>query len=132
MCAAGQTCGGGGMPGVCTSGPPDGGGGGSCTPETCAQQNITCGPAGDGCGNLIAGGCGVCTPPGTCGGGGVASQCPGTQGCTPRTCQELGFSCGPAGDGCGNLIAGGCGTCSPPETCGGGGVAGQCGTMMTR
>jgi hypothetical protein len=131
-CAAGQTCGGGGMPGVCTAGPPDGGGGSSCTPETCAQQNITCGPAGDGCGNLIAGGCGVCTPPGTCGGGGVASQCPGTQGCTPRTCQELGFTCGPAGDGCGNLIAGGCGTCSPPETCGGGGVAGQCGTTMTR
>ncbi|MGZ3473515.1 MAG: tryptophan synthase alpha chain, partial [Polyangiales bacterium] len=32
---------------------------------------------------------------------------------------------GPAGDGCGNIID--CGTCVAPETCGGGGVAGECG-----
>jgi hypothetical protein len=128
-CPTGQTCGGGGMSGVCTgsSTPP-----GTCSPETCAQQGITCGPAGDGCGNAISGGCGVCTPPETCGGGGVSGQCSTTQGCVPRTCAQVNVSCGPAGDGCGNLIPGGCGTCTPPETCGGGGTPGQCGTSIAR
>jgi hypothetical protein len=41
---------------------------------------------------------------------------------------DLGFNCGPAGDGCGNLIPS-CGTCTPPDTCGGGGKAGVCGQM---
>jgi hypothetical protein len=122
FCPSGQTCGGGGTPGACDK--P--GGGGSCTPETCMDQHITCGPAGDGCGGQVA--CGDCTPPSTCGGGGVPGQCGGTQGCMPRTCADLHITCGPAGDGCGNLIPGGCGTCVPPATCGGGGVPGQCGT----
>jgi hypothetical protein len=126
-CAPGLPCGAGGTPGVCPSPPMS-----SCVPETCADQHITCGPAGEGCGNAIAGGCGTCVPPNTCGGGGVGGQCGGTQGCIPRTCQDLGFNCGPAGDGCGNLIAGGCGTCTPPASCGGGGVSGQCGSSMAR
>ena len=77
-CTPPQTCGGGGMPGQC--GYPDGG---ACTPETCAEQNINCGPAGDGCGNALQ--CGTCTPPQTCGGGGVpASAASPTRGaCTP-------------------------------------------------
>jgi hypothetical protein len=124
-CPAGQTCGGGGTSGVCGS-PPTG----TCKPETCADQGITCGPAGDGCGGVTPN-CGMCTPPATCGGGGVPGQCGGTQGCVPTTCQAQGVNCGPSGDGCGNLIAS-CGTCSPPETCGGGGTPGVCGTMMTR
>ncbi|MDP9036056.1 MAG: carboxypeptidase-like regulatory domain-containing protein, partial [Myxococcota bacterium] len=96
-----------------------------CTPTTCTAQNITCGPAGDGCGNLLQ--CGVCVAPQTCGGGGVSGQCGAPDGgaCTPQTCQSLGIGCGPAGDGCGNQLS--CGTCNPPLTCGGGGVAGQCG-----
>ncbi len=100
-----------------------------CTPITCQSQHITCGPASDGCGGLIPGGCGVCTPPATCGGGGVPGQCGSPDGgaCTPQTCQQQGITCGPAGDGCGNQIPGGCGTCSPPQTCGGGGIPGQCG-----
>jgi hypothetical protein len=80
-------------------------------PLTCADQKITCGPAGDGCGNLIQGGCGACPEAGTC---------------TAKTCLDQGIECGPAGDGCGNLIPS-CGTCAPPATCGGGGVAGKCG-----
>jgi hypothetical protein len=125
MCPAGQTCGGGGVAGVCAS-PPTG----SCTPEGCADQHITCGPAGDGCGNQID--CGMCDPPNTCGGGGVSSQCGSKGGCVPRTCQDLKISCGPAGDGCGKLIPGGCGVCTLPDTCGGGGVPGQCGNSMAR
>jgi hypothetical protein len=41
-----------------------------CCPQTCAQQNIHCGPAGDTCGGEIM--CGTCPPgqsclQGTCG-----------------------------------------------------------------
>jgi hypothetical protein len=119
-CTPPQTCGGGGVSGQC--GAPDAG---SCTPRSCAQQNIGCGPAGDGCGNELQ--CGTCTPPQTCGGGGVPGQCGvlDSGSCAPQTCQSQGIQCGPAGDGCGNLIQ--CGTCTSPQTCGGGGVAGQCG-----
>jgi hypothetical protein len=97
----------------------------TCTPTTCQAQNISCGPAGDGCGNELQ--CGPCTAPQTCGGGGVAGQCGAPDGgnCTALTCQAQNINCGPAGDGCGNLIQ--CGPCSAPQTCGGGGVAGQCG-----
>ena len=94
----------------------------TCAPRTCADLGAGCGPAGDGCGNLID--CGPCPPGQTCGGGGVASQC-GTPTCTPKTCADLGISCGPAGDGCGNLIS--CGDCPPGQTCGGGGMPGVCG-----
>jgi hypothetical protein len=92
---------------------------------------ITCGPAGDGCGNLIQGGCGTCTPPGTCGGGGVAGQCGGGNGCIPKTCASLGYDCGPAGDGCGGLIPT-CGTCTGADTCGGGGTPGVCGAPIQK
>jgi hypothetical protein len=119
-CTPPQTCGGGGVPGQC--GAPDGG---KCTPQTCMQQNIGCGPAGDGCGNALD--CGPCTPPFTCGGGGVPGQCgaPDAGMCKPLTCLDQHIGCGPAGDGCGNALD--CGPCTPPETCGGGGVPGQCG-----
>jgi hypothetical protein len=120
-CQNNQTCGGGGMNGQC--GYPDGG---VCEPETCAQQNITCGPAGDGCGGLIQS-CGTCQNNQTCGGGGKNGQCGSPDGgtCTPRTCAQQGINCGPAGDGCGNLLD--CGTCSGSQTCGGGGQPGVCG-----
>ncbi len=95
-----------------------------CTPESCSQQGIQCGPAGDGCGNLLN--CGSCSSGQTCGGGG-----PGVCGigmCTPKTCAELNQQCGPAGDGCGNIIQ--CGTCTGQDTCGGGGTPGICGHTM--
>ncbi len=97
----------------------------TCTPVDCATQGIGCGPAGDGCGNVIQ--CGDCTAPETCGGGGTPSQC-GAPMCTPKTCMLEGIGCGPAGDGCGNLIQ--CGDCPPGQTCGGGGMPGQCGSGM--
>jgi hypothetical protein len=108
----------------CVPGPPTPP---TCTPITCAIQNIACGPASDGCGNLITS-CGTCTPPQTCGGGGVPGQCGAPDGgnCVAQTCQQQNIACGPAGDGCGNEIPN-CGMCSPPQTCGGGGIPGQCG-----
>jgi hypothetical protein len=131
-CPSGQTCGGGGVDGQC--GVIDAS---ACTPKTCAELGITCGPAGDGCGHLLN-----CYPDGgsscpgcqTCGGGGVAGQCGGTC-CVPKTCVELGVMCGPAGDGCGGLAVSStgnpttCGTCPAGQTCGGGGVDGQCGAI---
>ena len=117
-CVSPQTCGGGGVPGQC--GAP------TCTPFTCAQLNLFCGPAGDGCGGTLN--CGTCVSPQTCGGGGVAGQCGASDSgvaCTPLTCLQENIKCGPAGDGCGGTLN--CGTCASPQTCGGGGVAGQCG-----
>src|SRR5262249_31011922 len=61
-------------------------GSGACT-RTCADLSVSCGPTGDGCGNLIQ--CGTCTAPDTCGGGGKASVCGGTETCKPKTCAEF-------------------------------------------
>jgi hypothetical protein len=94
-----------------------------CTPKTCAQQGIQCGPAGDGCGAAID--CGTCPAGQTCGGGGTPSVC--GSNCTPKTCAQLQIQCGPAGDGCGNLIQ--CGSCPAGQTCGGGGMPGVCGNQ---
>jgi hypothetical protein len=96
-----------------------------CTPLTCQQQHIGCGPSGDGCGAQIA--CGSCPGKETCGGGGVYGQCgyPDAGSCTPRTCAELGYDCGDNGDGCGGVIH--CGSCTAPQICGGGGKPSVCG-----
>ncbi|HLK36269.1 MAG TPA: hypothetical protein VKU41_05915, partial [Polyangiaceae bacterium] len=67
-CKAPLTCGGGGSFAQC--GASDGG---PCVPQTCGQQQVSCGPAGDGCGHLLD--CGQCTPPLTCGGAGMPGKC---------------------------------------------------------
>lgn len=94
-----------------------------CKPLTCAELQIDCGAAGDGCGGLIES-CGTCQGQETCGGGGTPSVCGGTAGCVPRTCADLGVECGPAGDGCGGVLD--CKTCPSPQICGGGGPS-KCG-----
>lgn len=94
-----------------------------CSLVSCASANANCGPVGDGCGGFIN--CGTCTPPQTCGGGGIPSQCGGAMGCVPRTCQSENASCGPIGDGCGNIVD--CGACTGQgEVCGAGGRPNQC------
>jgi hypothetical protein len=97
----------------------------NCKPQTCTDQKISCGPAGDGCGQQID--CGKCPAPQTCGGGGVYGQCgyPDAGKCIPQTCAQRGFTCGLNGDGCGNPID--CGPCPAPSICGGGGVPNVCG-----
>jgi hypothetical protein len=93
-----------------------------CTPTTCAAQGVQCGPAGDGCGNLLQ--CGTCPSGQTCGGGGPG-KCGTSTMCTPETCAQQGIQCGQAGDGCGNVID--CGNCPTGQVCGLGGP-GKCGT----
>jgi hypothetical protein len=39
-----------------------------------------------------------------------------TKGCRPKTCSELGYTCGINADGCGGTIS--CGTCTAPAFCG--------------
>jgi hypothetical protein len=46
-------------------------------------------------------------------------------GCGLVTCASAHVQCGPIGDGCGGLLM--CGECTAPATCGGGGMASQCG-----
>lgn len=48
--------------------------------------------------------------------------------CRPKSCQEQGLSCGPAGTGCDDGVVLSCGSCSNGRTCGGGGP-GVCGTF---
>jgi hypothetical protein len=93
-----------------------------CTGRTCADQNIQCGPAGDGCGNEIQ--CGSCPTGQTCGGGG-AGKCGSTTICTPETCASQQIQCGAAGDGCGGVLQ--CGNCPTGAICGIN-TPGQCGT----
>ncbi len=100
----------------------------NCTPRSCAALGKNCGPVSDGCGAVLN--CGTCVAPQTCGGTGTASVCgtavPPGGFCVPQTCSQLGVSCGPAADGCGGLLS--CGTCTSPQSCGGNGVSGVCGT----
>jgi hypothetical protein len=42
----------------------------------------------------------------------------------PLTCADQGIECGLVGDGCGDAVD--CGTCLPPQVCGGGGPS-KCG-----
>src|SRR5258706_246907 len=46
--------------------------------------------------------------------------------CTPRTCGDIGATCGPQADGCGDVVQGG--SCTAPEFCGGGGPS-KCGVF---
>ena len=57
-------------------------------------------------------------------GGGDATGGDGDS-CVPRTCAELGATCGDWTDGCGNPL--GCGSCSDPQICGGGARNNVCG-----
>ncbi len=84
-----------------------------CAPTTCMAQGIDCGPAGDGCGNLLD--CGQCPMGEYCGGSGPG-KCGTMNSCTPATCMSQCIECGQAGDGCGNVLD--CGNCATGAVCG--------------
>ena len=50
---------------------------------------------------------------------------PGTDACVPMSCYALGVGCGTVNDTCGSMIE--CGSCTAPDSCGGGGEPTACG-----
>ncbi len=66
-CPPGETCGGGGEPGIC--------GNEQCVPKSCEELAKNCGMVGNGCGMLQD--CGDCTGTQTCGGGNIDNVCGG-------------------------------------------------------
>jgi hypothetical protein len=87
----------------------------SCSPYICSGSAVcasTCATSHD------------CVAPAVC----INGAC-GFSSCTPTSCAAQGANCGTIPDGCGGTLS--CGTCAPPETCGGGGAANVCGCMPT-
>jgi hypothetical protein len=96
----------------------------SCTPTSCVAEGAECGAISDECGSVLS--CGNCPPGQTCGAAGP-NKCGTGQTCVERNCTQAGAQCGLVGDGCGGVLD--CGNCTTPgQTCGGAGVANQCGT----
>jgi len=107
--------------------------------STCEEMNANCGFVTDTvCGGVIQ--CGECAKGQFCGGDGPNRCGVGVSGeggacsgpdcpvCVPKTCDDLGFTCGPAGDTCGGKLDCGPNTCPILGwTCGGGGKPGECG-----
>ena len=55
----------------------------------------------------------------------AAPDGPQPEACVPTTCQAQNAQCGSVPDGCGGTLS--CGSCTPPETCGGSGTPNVCG-----
>jgi hypothetical protein len=95
-CSGFQTCGGGGVPGLC-----------GCTPTTCVAEGVTCGSIPDGCGETLQ--CGIC-PLGA------------TPSCSAGACASCAATCPASCPICCNLwdgstFCGGANTfCEPCET----------------
>ncbi len=77
--AAGESCGGGGVPSVC---------GKACKPLTACPAGLNCGPIADGCGGIISCG-GACAVAGQiCGGGGTPNVCGGNGAVCTGLCTQ--------------------------------------------
>jgi hypothetical protein len=85
----------------------------TCTKLTCAQQNVACGLAGDGCGGQQT--CQSCADNQVCQGNPPACSTPA---CVPLTCATAHADCGTISNGCGGTVD--CPAC-PSGVCGGGG-----------
>ena len=91
--------------------------GDTCQSTAVTTTDDTC--LGTACGALTQPCCtgNVCTAPNVC----TAGVCT----CSPKVTCTGAQNCGTQSDGCGGTIP--CGTCTSPQTCGGGGVANECG-----
>jgi hypothetical protein len=98
----------------------------ACTPKTCEDLGVHCGPSGDGCDDGAILECGYCSNGEVCGQGG-ANQC-GTGLCLPRTCADAHADCGTLANGCGGTVY--CGDCPDGSSCGGDDVPNECGTVL--
>ena len=102
---------------------------GFCTDGVCC--NSRCAGLCQACN--ITGSTGTCTnipngqdPGNECIGNATCNGAGGCTACTPKTCTQLGVNCGTVSDGCGNTLN--CGSCTAPQTCGGGGTPNVCGS----
>lgn len=111
----------------------------SCAPESdaqlCTRWGRNCGTVNgkDSCAQSRAVSCGTCNVSGeSCGAGGTPGVC-STPVCKTELdstfCARYGRDCGTftAVDNCNSSRTRSCGSCSRPQTCGGGGEEGQCG-----
>ena len=106
---------------------PDGPSPPTCTPRTCAQQGVQCGPAGDGCGGVLQ--CGRARPARFAG----AAACPASAGRTSahrRPARTRGRAAGPSPTGAGGSSR--AARARRPSPAGGGGKANRCGGASTR
>jgi hypothetical protein len=132
-CSATQICGGfdgNRSPNQCVDAP-------TCSPATCEELGAECGLVGDGCNGILdcsANG-GGCTGGLVCGTGQNSNHCVQPDVCTPFAASTAcAGTCGLVSDGCGSTIdceANAATRCPAGQTCGGGGVAGQCGSGST-
>ncbi|MET0287672.1 MAG: hypothetical protein ABW352_24505, partial [Polyangiales bacterium] len=102
-----------------------------CVALTCTSKGHQCGDDGDGCGGILS--CGDCSTGKQCMFASSGNTC---QDVPPPQCTKLGIAeacantCGVVGDGCGgtlNCQSSPMTACPTGQTCGGGGVSGQCG-----
>jgi hypothetical protein len=112
-----------------------------CRPCSCGDNGLSCNGTTAVCettsSNVLFGGCEACTASsGNCGAGTCVQSATPAQddicsNCVPATTCPAGDDCGSVSDGCGGTIA--CGTCTLPQTCGGGSAANpnQCGCSPT-
>ena len=113
---------------------------GDCASDICVNSICASGPISNGgacstnwdCANnsCLAGICQICSSNGascttsaTCCGGLCSNNV--CASCTPYTCNGQGWNCGTPSDGCSGTLS--CGSCTSPQTCGGGGTANVCG-----
>jgi hypothetical protein len=110
---AGFTCGGRGLTNLCGAVP----GSDACRAVSCLTAAASyCGKIGDGCGGTLD--CGECSPPLSCGAGGIPGVCGGRDDvCSPLNCARATVRyCGVIGDGCGGRLD--CGECPDGGVCG--------------
>jgi hypothetical protein len=93
----------------------------TCKPLSCADQNIQCGKAGNGCGQQID--CPPCAQGQVC--VGSPAKCV-TPPCTPTTCTAQNAQCGVIADGCGSVLD--CGSCTGANQICGGNGPNKCGS----
>jgi len=109
----------------------------ACVPSDCTKKSHACGKDGDGCGGEID--CGTCATGEQCEYASTGNLC---KPIPPTSCVQVGIAtacantCGMTGDGCGgqydcegSVSLSACALKIPAgQTCGGGGVAGECGS----